>query len=60
MEVKWTSKDGKDKIVFFDFKKDTVTSYFQKNLFEGLDMQRPAFEHLDTIYYIKKNNLFNL
>ena len=45
----------KDKIVFFDFKKDTVTSYFQKNLFEGLDMQRPAFEHLDTIYYIKKN-----
>lgn len=45
----------KDQIVFFDFKKDTVTSYFQKNLFEDLDMQRPAFEHLDTIYYVKKN-----
>ena len=41
--------------MFFDFKNDSVTSFFQKNLFEGIDLQRPVFEHLDTIYYLKKN-----
>jgi hypothetical protein len=50
----------KDQIVFFDFKNDTVISYFKKNLFEGLDMQRPVFEHLDTIYYVKKNKKTSL
>ena len=50
----------KDQIVFFDFKNDSVTSFFQKNLFEGIDLQRPAFEHLDTIYYIKKNKKTSL
>ena len=50
----------KDQIIFFDFKKDSAVSYFKKNLFEGIDIQRPAFEHLDTIYYIKhkKNTSF--
>ena len=46
---------NRDQIVFFDFKNDSVTSFFQKNLFEGIDLQRPVFEHLDTIYYLKKN-----
>ena len=50
----------KDQIVFFDFKNDSVTSFFQKNLFEGIDLQRPAFEHLDTIYYLKKNKKTSL
>lgn len=50
----------RDQIVFFDFKNDSVTSFFQKNLFEGIDLQRPAFEHLDTIYYLKKNKKTSL
>ena len=47
----------KDQIVFFDFKKDSIKSYYKKNLFEGIDTQKPVLEHQDTLYYIiKKNN----
>ena len=46
----------KNKIVIFDFKKDTVTSFRKENLFEGIDTNRPVIEHLDTLYFIKNKN----
>ncbi len=46
----------KNKIVIFDFKNDTVTSFHKENLFEGIDTNRPVIEHLDTLYFIKNKN----
>ena len=46
----------KNKIVIFDFKNDTVTSFRKENLFEGIDTNRPVIEHLDTLYFIKNKN----
>ena len=46
----------KDRIVFFDFKKDSIKSYYKKNLFEGIDTQKPVLEHQNALYYIAKKN----
>ena len=46
----------KNKIVIFDFQKDTVSSFYKENLFKGIDKNRPVVEYLDTLYYIKSKN----
>ena len=45
-----------DKIIIFDFIKDTVTSYVSKNIFEGIDLKNPVVNRQDTLYYIKNFN----
>lgn len=45
-----------DQLVSFDFEKDSVYSYFEKNLFQGIDTKRPVVYRLDTLYYIKNIN----
>ena len=49
----------KDQIVFFDFKKDSIKSYFKTNLFEGIDTQKPVLEHQNALYYIAEKNETN-
>ena len=41
------------RVVFFDFKNDTVQIYKNKNLFKDIDINKPVVEFNDTIYYIK-------
>ena len=45
-----------DQLVSFDFEKDSVYLYFEKNLFQGIDIKRPVVHRLDTLYYIKNIN----
>jgi len=45
-----------DQFVSFDFEKDSVYSYFEKNLFQGIDIKRPVVHRKDTLYYIKNIN----
>ena len=45
-----------DKIIIFDFIKDTVTSYVSKNMFEGINLKTPVVNRQDTLYYIKNVN----
>ena len=39
-----------DQLVSFDFEKDSVYLYFEKNLFQGIDIKRPVVHRLDTLY----------
>ena len=45
-----------DRAVFFDFEKDTVTSYFKKGLFKNINTKKPVFELRDTLFFIKNIN----
>ena len=45
-----------DKIIIFDFIKDSATSYVSKNIFEGINLKTPAVYREDTLYYIKNVN----
>lgn len=42
-----------DRVIFFDFKNDTVQIYKNKNLFEDIDINKPVVSFNDTIYYVK-------
>jgi len=41
------------RVVFFDFKNDTVQVYKNKNLFKDIDTNKPVVSFNDTIYYVK-------
>ena len=41
------------RVIFFDFKNDTVQVYKNKNLFKGIDINKPVVKFNDTIYYLK-------
>ena len=41
------------RVIFFDFKNDTVQIYKNKNLFKGIDINKPVVKFNDTIYYLK-------
>ena len=42
-----------NRVVFFDFKNDTVQIYQNKNLFNDIDINKPVVKFNDTIYYVK-------
>ena len=41
------------RVIFFDFKNDTVQVYKNKNLFKDIDINKPVVNFNDTIYYVK-------
>ena len=44
----------KDRVVIFDFERDTAISYYKKGLFKNINTKKPVFEFKDTLFFIKK------